>query len=327
MGISQATALTLENANLQIFQIAEDIFDPTNRRPAVFDSFTEIGTVGGELTIEHQVLEALAPIRKWDGERQYRNVLLAVVRGLKETWEKTHGIDRKQSQTLTGQMLVARLQKWLGSPEIDFDKMVHSVAFLGGTGPTGFDGVPLWSASHPRGRDGAVQSNTSATAWSVAQHNAVMMLGASITDVYGENLGIDYDTIVVGPRLAPSVREFLKPERVQTYNASGAEATASVVAVTTGPSAKNLTIYEGNGMRLIVNPRFSIGSAMENKYLYLDSKCGAKPFHFYRGESNLASLTAPELPNVFNNDQYIWGITHDVVMMAGAWHGAFYGGA
>lgn len=326
MGIAQLTAGSIELANRAVTQIAEDIFDPTNRRPAVYDEFCASDTVGGEMMIEHQVLEALAPIRKWVGERQFRDVVFAIVRGYKETYEKSHEIDRKRARTLTGEQLQTRLVRWLGSPEIDLDKIVHDVTFLGGTGPTCYDGVALFSASHPRGKDNAVQSNTSATAWSVAQHEAVMLAGAALTDAYGENIGIGYDTIVVGAKLARQLRDFLKPDRVQALSAAGVEATASVVAATTGPSAKGLTVYEGGAMRLIIDPRFSIGSTLESKYLYLDTSKGVKPMHLYRGESFLTSRTAPETDNAFYRDVLQWGVTHDIIMVPGAWQVAFFGG-
>lgn len=326
MGLSETTAGSIDLANREIRMIAEDVFDMSMRRPAVFDVFASTDTLGDELMIEHQVIEALQPIRKWVGERQFKDVIFAVVRGYKETYEKSFEIDRKRAKSMTGQQIVARVSSWLGKPEVDFDKIVHDLAFIGGTGPTGYDGVSLWNASHPRGAAGAVQSNISTTAWSIAQHEAVVLAGAALTDVYGENLGIQYDTIVVGPALARQLRDFLNAQaRVQALSAAGVEATASVVAATTGPSAKGLTIYDGNGYTLVIDPRFAVGSSLANKYLYLDSSKGVKPVAFYRGETDLTALTDPTDANMFNRDFMQWGIRHDIAVMAGAWQVAFYG--
>ena len=328
MGLSELTSQSINLSNRLIRQVAEDVFDMSMRRPAVYDVFTSTDQMGNDLMVEHQVIEALQPIRKWVGERQFKDVVFAVVRGYKETYEKSTEIDRKRAQSMTGQQLVARVTKWLGSPEVDLDKIVHDVAFLGNAGPTGYDGVSLWNASHPRGASGAVQSNTSATAWSAAQHEAVVLAGAALTDVYGENLGIQYDTIVVGPALARQLRDFLNAQaRVQALSATGVEATAAVVAATTGPSAKGLTVYDGNGYTLVIDPRFAIGSSLANKYLYLDTSKGVKPIALYLGETDLTARTEPTTDNVFLRDFYQWGIRHDLAILAGAWQVAFFGGA
>jgi len=326
MAVSSTTANAFRDASVAFKEIADDIFDPSVRRPATYQVFTqEIAADNGNLVIEHDVVEALGLVREWVAEREFADVIFAPVRGVKRTFEKSHRMKRKDAESMAGIRIVQRLTNWLGSREADMDKIVHDFIFASNTGPIGYDGVATFSASHPRGAAGAVQSNTSATAFSAAQHRAVMIAGSSLTDANGEPLGIQYDTLMVGPALADLAREITESTRYAAINAAGAEATASVLAAANVPSKRGITVFEGGPLRVVVNPRFIGGLAQ--KYLYVDTTKNVTPAVLYMGDSILTERTDPTLENVFRRDEYEWGVLYDLVLMPGVWQTTFFGGA
>lgn len=322
MAVSSPNAF--QSTSIAFKAYADDVFGHEGRRAPQFGMFCALDSTD-RFTVEHDVLEALPVVREWIGSRQEPDAQFATVRGIARTWEKTFSEDRKRalSGAADGQLL-RRLMMWLGSPDMDLDKIATDFLV---SNPTGYDGVSLFSSSHPRGPGGGTQSNTSATALSGAQHRSVMVSGSSFGDVYGEPFGIQYDTLMVGPALAPLARELTGSTRYAAINASGAEATSAVVAAAEVPSANRLTIYTGGELNVVVNPRF-IGTSLANKYLYLDTSKQARPIVAYRyqGGSRVVERTQDTDQSRWSQDRYEWAAEHDLVLVPGAWQVAFYGG-
>ena len=329
MPIASTVNNAFRDTNIVFREYADDIMDVSVRRPVVYDFFCATAEdSAGALVIEHDVAEVFPTIREWLGERQFADILFAPVRALMKTYEKSHAFTRKEANSFTGARILRLLMNWIGAREWDYDKIVHDATFAGNTGPVGYDGVPIWSASHPRGLNGAVQSNTSATPYSAAQHRAIVIAGSSLVDPNGEPLGIGYDTIMVGPALVDLAREITESKigtRYAAVNAAGAEATSGVVAVATVPNARGVQVFTGGPMRVIVNPRF-VG-ALAQKYLFLDTSKGVTPMVLYPGESFMAALTDPWMQPVFTNDSYQYGVTLDLALVPAAWQVGFFGGA
>jgi phage major head subunit gpT-like protein len=322
MGVSQSNAF--QSTSIAFKAYADDVFSHDGRRAPQFSMFTALDSTD-RYAVEHDVMEALPVVREWVGTRQEPDVIFATVRGVARTWEKTFSEDRKRalSGAADGQLL-RRLMSWLGSPDMDLDKIATDYLV---SNPTGYDGVAVFSASHPRGPGGGTQSNTSATALSGAQHRSVITSGSGFGDVYGEPFGIQYDTLMVGPALAPLARELTGSTRFAAISASGVEATSGVVAAAEVPSANRLQVFTGGEMNVVVNPRF-IGSSLANKYLYLDTSKSARPIVAYRfqGGSRVVERMQDTDQSRWAADRYEWAAEHDLVLVPGAWQVAFFGG-
>lgn len=145
--------------------------------------------------------------------------------------DKTGLIARAVSQTLSG-----------NAGEASIDRTVAEV-FDGnsGAGPTGFDGVALFSASHPYGPAGATQSNIGST--TVLSANALIAAEAAAAGwrhENGENAMVKFNTIRTGPALKRRVLDLLSPDRLQGITAGGVlDASASLVAAATRSNSYN----------------------------------------------------------------------------------------
>lgn len=310
----QATAIAFR-------AIADEVFDPSRRPVGPYSLFTEVGDVDAYVN-EFDVLESMPVVREFLGAREFHDVVFAYVRATPKTFEKSFSEDRKRAISDPAGLL-RRLTSWLGSAEQDFDKIVHDFLF---TNPTGYDGVSLFSTSHPRGPNGGTQSNRSTTALSGAQLRAVSAAMASLRDANGEPFGIQPDTIIVGPNLAALAREITGSTRFAAINASGVEATSSVVAAATVPNANGLRVYDGGEMAVVVDPRF-VGS-WADRYLLLDTTRGAKPIMAmrFRGGSRVVERVTDTDESRWAYDRYEWAVEHDVVLAPGAWQVAHLGG-
>ncbi|MBP7550381.1 MAG: Mu-like prophage major head subunit gpT family protein [Gemmatimonadaceae bacterium] len=310
----------VQSASIAFRAYATDLFAGTGQR-ALFRTFSEVFPAGTEYTQQLNVLEALPVIRKWVASREFPDAQFATVSATPEPYEKSFSENVEIANRSSGDALMARLTRWLGNPDRDFDKIVTEYML---SNPTGYDGVALFASNHPRGPAGATtQSNTSTTALSGPQHRAAMVVGSTLRDETGESFEIQYDALMVGPALAALAREITGSTRRFALNAAGAEATASVVAATTAPNFGDLTVYDGGEVMVVVNPRF-VGT-YANYYLYVDSTKGAKPIAVFQGETSVTERTSPDSEPVFTRNVYEWGVKHVLTLLPGAWQTAYLG--
>lgn len=188
------------------------------------------------------------------------------------------------------------------------------------TNPTGYDDVSLFSASHPHGPSGATQSNTTTSALSVSTLNTAMVAGAELQDEAGEPLGISYDLMVVGPKLAKPARQLTGSERlVGISNAGALDATSNVVGGARMPN--HLT---GGMMDVLVWPRLT-GTYDDYWYLFDTSK-GVPAMLLFVGRSlEWIPQTNPDGEAAFVNGIMRWGVEADADPIAGAWQVAYAG--
>jgi len=86
----------------------------------------------------------------------------------------------------------------------------------------GFDGVPLFSASHPTyAPSGAVYANDYALALNAVNFATVKTGAASLVNEGGKPLLVRYDTLVVPPQLEPAARTILNAEIIAANGGTG----------------------------------------------------------------------------------------------------------
>lgn len=308
----------LDAANLAARAVFDEIFTGPGTR--LFEVFTE--TMPTDVKVnEIDILETMPIIRKWVGPKEFAGIRASYLRAVIEAWERSIEIDRLDFTADKMGMIAKRLSAFAGATARDYDKICTDELLRNSIC---YDGVALFSTAHPRGPNGTNQSNVTNSAFAVDTLEAAMVAGASLRDQNGESLGVAYDTLMVGPKLAKLARELTQStERVIAVNASGVES-GTRVAATTIPNKAGLEIYGGGMLTLVINPRL-VGDYDDHWYLQ-DTQLGPRPLHLYE-------LRAPELIDQadmedearFNLDKLRWSIEADVVPAPGAWQTAYAG--
>lgn len=289
----------------------------TTRPPGVWQLLTEeIETDTKQNYIS--VLETNPVMRKWVGEKEFQTIFASQLMAEIEKYEKSFEIDRLDLTAADRFGQIARaIRLFMTSNNNDLDKFVFEKLIAN---PTAYDGVALASASHPRGPAGAVQSNTSTTALSFAQHDAVKQVGSTLRDENGESFNIAYDTLIVGPKLMKLGKEITQSsERVAGLAADGTIDGGTRVAAAAIPN-----VFAGGDMQLVEWNR--LVGAYDDYYIYLDSKRGVKPIHLFMfRKPEAVEQTRPDDEQRFLRDKYRYSVESDFVPAAGAWQPFFLG--
>jgi phage major head subunit gpT-like protein len=186
--------------------------------------------------------------------------------------------------------------------------------------PTGYDGVSLFSASHPHGPSGATQSNTTTSALSVSTLKAAIQAGQELRDAEGETMGVDYDLLVCGPKLRQTAMDLTGSTRVQAVSNAGAlDATSNVVAATQGPNT-----LTGGMMDVHIDPRF-VGT-YDDYWMLFDTTLGVPSMLLYVGRDlEWIPKTDMDSEGRFVNDLMAWSVEADADPIAGAWQSCYAG--
>ncbi len=227
---------TLDIASTTFHEGVSELFE--NGVPGIWSTFAEVVPTGSKVN-EIDVLETMPVIREWLGSKEFASSRASSKSVTVKKYEKSMEIDRLDLTADKTGLIARRIKAFLGQDGAQiYDKLLTEALIANGTG---YDGVALLSASHPRGPSGN-QSNTGTTALSFAQHEAVMIIGASLRDQNAEPIGISYDTLMVGPKLAGLTREITQSnERVISVNNAGDE-TGTRVAAASAPNMRKASL-------------------------------------------------------------------------------------
>ncbi len=286
-----------------------------------YQSWTQIFP-GGDVkarTIDWTWLTRVPTLRKWIGTRQRAGMRAYEFSCTLDPYEATLSLDRMMvDYDRAGAIALAVAQfAQANIPDRSYDRIVQQLFDSGasGVGPTGFDGVALYSASHPHGPVGATtQSNLGAgTALSAASARAVRAAGQLLMHENGEPAEIVYDTLRVGPQLELRAKEIYADARIIPIAATGLEAASSVVAGSTIPNTLN-----GTGMKIIVDQRRNLTGPYYADFV--DSTKPVKPMFLYVGKDiTQTTMTGLGDPQRMENNKYEWLLDADVGCVAGHW--------
>jgi len=302
------TALATINTVVQ--KATVDLF--SNPQAGVFLRFTEKMTSGSDL---NQLVQPGAgpKMRQWTGAKQFKTFRAYAQTHQTVPFEASMRLTRREVQYDKSGMVGKKISNFL-SDQIDaYDRI--SFAQLIAT-PTGLDGVALFSASHPWATEaGGTQGNTGTTAMSLAAVTATRNAGMALTYENGEYMGINYDTIMCGPALTQRAREIAEAnDRVLKIDASGAEATASVV---TSSTMQNM--WQG-AFTVVENPRL-VGT-YANYWYMIDSTFagGQRPLILIESDSmHVTAMDQPTSDNAFFREEYLCSVTADLIVAPFAW--------
>jgi phage major head subunit gpT-like protein len=199
-------------------------------------------------------------LEPWVGARRFsflREYNQTVVMG--PAWVQTIPFTRRQMQIGDQLGVIARgIKNFLSVQTGAFDATAFAKYFsAAGAGPTGYDGQAIFSANHPHGPSGAVQSNLSAgVAFSPAALDAVMTTMRGLRLENGEPAGVNPDTLIVGPALEQRMKAAIGADlRVVAVDNTGKEAAAAVVA-----AAATTNVFKGVVTGVVDNRRPASGT-------------------------------------------------------------------
>lgn len=265
-------------------------------------------------------LGAMPKVRKWVGPKEFQvdrpYNFTAELEKYEKSWEWER-MDVAYDQTgLVNRRINAALsdvQKW-------YDVIVYDT-FL--TNPTGYDGVGLFSTSHPHGPSGGTQSNTTTSALSFSTFDAAMINFQSLADENDEPFELEGVTLHTGPKLWPTAMEIVeadvRPNAVTNANAQLAPGDAGT------PVAANLryNVWQGK-CRYVMNPRLR---GTYDDYWFITAKIpGAPPIIVYEGRKpEPIRKDRMEDEERFMNDKQQYSVEGDAVAVAGAWQAVYAG--
>lgn len=312
----------LDAANKTFETKHQEVFEHDAATPGVLEAIAETVPTGSEEG-EVDFLGAMPVVRKWAGKKKFQSQRAYKHTYALETYEASFSLPRKKVVYDSGGRVGRRISAFMRrnrywKQKIVFDELV--------TNPTGYDGVSLYSTSHPHGPGGNTQSNTTTSALDVGTLTTALVAGASLRDENSEPLGVSYNLMVVGPNLEKTAVDITGATRLTPIDATGdIDPGASAVAAAEMPN-----IYIGGkiGM-LIVWPRL-VGSYHNHWYLF-DTTLGAPAMLLYEGDANGPSGIRPVAKTQyeddlrFYDDEMAWSLESDHDAVAGAWQ-ATYGG-
>lgn len=318
MGDSQSNNLdpqsALVDANTLFTTIGQEMFAPDKTIDGNFAIYTHEASVPNGVWTRN--FGANHPIMAlWDGAREKKTAFRVYTETARPvSYQATLQLPRRtflNDKTGVVQGHITRFYDMVGPA---FDQAV-TTAFdsASGAGPTGYDGVALFSTAHPHVNSGDTASNLAAgTNLSHANAFAARAVGRKLKGENGEPLGIVYNMLRVGPDLEQKAKEiFDANERYIATNTNGTEATAGVVDTTTYPN-----VWAG-AVQIFVDPRVTTyywtmmdltkGSELRPMRLLVERR----PEPLMRTE-----MTDPAR---WEGDLYEWGIEGEYKAIAGDW--------
>lgn len=311
MGITNQASV--DAANTMFHAYAEQLFAGA-AKTSVYESFVETRETSSEIN-EIDILEAMPAMREWLGEKRYTNARVSTLSVSMKSWEKSFEIQRRKLEGSSIPDISARIQSWLGNFAGVYDKLAFSALV---SNPTCYDGVALFSASHPRGPSGN-QNNITTSAFSLANHKAIVRTMQELRDEQGESFEVSPNVIVCGPKMLPDVLEITKStERLAAVANDGLEAGTRVAAATIPNVWAGAEVYGGGAMVVVKTPRF-VGS-YDDYVLYLDTAKGVKPIVcFEKRKPEVVAQIDMTSEKRFNEDKYTWSLEADMVFAPAAW--------
>lgn len=263
VGFSRIYQEAWNRAEPQLGQIATEV-----------PSTTAINTYGW--------MAKLLKMRKWEGPRIIQNLKSHAYQVENDDYELTVGVDRNHIEDDQLGIYNAVFTE-LGAQVKLWKDPILKTALQAGTTQNGFDGVPMFSASHPLNPTGVQSNNFTTTALSATNFGIVRAAMMSYTGEDGEPLGIMPNTLIVPPQLADLANTIVTAE----FGSSGAS-----------------NIQKGQA-RVLMIPQL----ANQATTWYLADTTGAlKGLVFQnRKEPRLIAKTDVTDDNVFWLKQFIWG--------------------
>lgn len=309
----------LDAANATFVAKFDEIF--TNRAPGPWSTYTEVLPTGSK-TNTLEVLESMPVVRRWVGPKVFNAIRSSYLSVDVLKYEKSFAIDRLDLDADKLGMIGRRIAQFMGGDGSEiYDKICfETLVSNSGNGPTCYDGLALFSASHVRSA-GTTWSNKTTSALSFSVHDTIMQAGEARQDDNGEPIRTAFDTLIVGPKNRKTAMEITQStERLAAVDNSGAES-GTRVAASTIPN-----VFGGGSMTVVVDPRLT--GTYDDYFYYIDSKIGPKPlvlFEYRAPEPQVPDNNSMGGSLRFALDQFQYSVEADFVVTAGSPHVVYAG--
>lgn len=254
------------------------------------------------------IIDAAKP-REWIGERVVNGVHVIGAEVVNKKWELTYGIPREAiDDDLKGITRQAVSQIRSGGAKFAKQPDKLCVAVLTGN-TTCLDGLALFHASHkvnPADPASSTFSNTDSGALTPAEAAEVRAAMMSMVDPAGDPINEGEDQVL------------LVPPALETIARRTAQAD---IIIDSGTATDNVqaNVFKG-AFTVVVEPRLGAAAGGSDTAWYMvdasDPEDRAVIFQV-REEVELVSLWNLTDPNVFNLDEYVWGLRARHVAAAG----------
>ena len=233
----------------------------------------------------------------------------------KETLYKAHELSRDDLEFDHSGRVGRMIAAFLASDAKMFDE--RAWAKIVANTDTGPDGVALFSTAHPHGYAGATQANLVTDALSHTSFRTGMRAMPQFRREDGSYYNTRATHLFVGPELETTAKEIVGADKPLAVDASGAEATSSVVAIT---SIAN--VYQGE-VTLVIVPEMDADPDM---WMLVDASKPAKPFVRSIG-ANVAPVFGDKSNSDKARDRNMFDFIRegDWVFGPGAWQCAYAG--
>lgn len=297
----------LDAANTAFESAANDIF--SGKIPGVWDAFTTLSPQKGKFA-ELDLVDGIPQMREWLGSRQLRNLRAYALTQAIRRWEMTIGVPVDDINGDRTGVVADRLTDFAGRGSRAYDQILVPELVAN---PTGYDAVALFAATHPRGDGLADQDNLTTGTLNYAAYRTARASMRQFTDFRGEPIGIIPTHVMVGADQEEAAMQVTGSDKLVGTDASG-ELGGTVI------NANPLKNYIGGDAAVIVSDRIA-----GNRWFVFDlSKGRAKPM--YAAEflaPRVDILDDPESPNVFFDDEVIYGMVAKLTPMAMCWQTAY----
>jgi phage major head subunit gpT-like protein len=230
----------------------------------------------------------LSTLREWIGNRVAEDLQLFDFTIKNKHFEKTLRVNRDKIEDDQFGIYTVEAENLGDAAARHPDKLIFDL-LEGGFTNTCYDGQPFFDTSHPTYGSTPAFSNKGTTALSATAYAAARAQMMSLKDDGGESLDIMPDLLVVPPGLEETARLILN---------------ADFISVSAGSTQTN--VWKGSANILVV-PRLKDSN---NWYLLDTSKVVKGLIMQMRKDPILTSKTSLTDDNVFERNEFVWGIDY-----------------
>lgn len=241
-----------------------------------------------------------AQVREWnEGERVKNGLVLESARVTNQKWEMTYALKREDIDDDASGVVAQALSR-IRSGTMKFkrhmDKLVFNVVKNNGTC---LDGLALFHATHPvNPRDSAAGtfSNTTTGALTADTFDAARVAMMELKGPDGDPINENPNVLIVAPAREKTARKILEADEV-IYSG-------------TATDNREFNVFKGRGT-VVVIPHLSTAHGGNDAHWYLADTTDTEDRGLIaqvREEVEFVSLTNLTDPNVFNFDEYVWGM-------------------
>ncbi len=325
LGNTQSTNLALQETLLQSATQFEAAFQEIFRDaqvPGEFSKYTDVRT-GKTIQLMLLIMANHPTMREWLGSRVEKYLRSYSQTITLRTWEATLPLKRILMDYVDSVGTVKdAIDTFVNNTSTAYDEQC-SAAIDGssGVGPTGYDGVALFSTAHPHGPSGNQSNLGSGTNLSYGAFDAARAAMAGWRFENGTPARRKATHMRVGVALETRAKEILSAtQRVVAVANDGLEAGTRVAAATID------NVWKGE-LELIVDPRIppsGTGSMYWDLYDLRQPKMRPLVLYVGRAPEPIHQLDM-DSDRRFNMDELVFGIEGDFAPAAGHWMSCYRG--